>query len=398
MKKILLCLLNITFIAPIISMELTENEKAFFQAILADDIDKVNELIASGINIDMQDKDGDTPLIVAMTKKNPNKDIITAILNEVPNTTIKNKDNKTAMIHVQEIKNNDLKKLLTDLLVKAQNQFDLYQQIKQKKFNSDISDIKNFIATNPIISLNVTNMDRNPLHNAIVANNLQLVNFLIEEGANVNLTFTGKVLGSKIERGISYLMIAILLGNSDLNMENNREIIKSLLQNNANTNAKMIAEDVIITPILAALREKPDLIKLLVEHKADINSPITIGGRTMTVLMAAAENGDFGIVQEFLKLGADPSINEKGKTALDLANEGLNKVINELKTPGLDEEARKGVEQKKKDYEEIIKVLEKAITELPTKPLVTTQQLLPSFQNLIQKLNVLQKWLAKKII
>ncbi|PHZ08986.1 ankyrin, partial [Rhizopus microsporus ATCC 52813] len=66
----------------------------------------------------------------------------------------------------------------------------------------------------------------------------------------------------------------------------------------------------------AALRGKTDIVRLLLEYNADVNSR---GADLDTPLHDAAENGHTEVVQLLLEYGADMTIaNSKGQTPLDI--------------------------------------------------------------------------------
>jgi ankyrin repeat protein len=69
---------------------------------------------------------------------------------------------------------------------------------------------------------------------------------------------------------------------------------------------------------LAARGGHEEVVRLLLEHGADIDARNNQPGKT--ALVGAAEKGHEGVVRTLLELGADATIESRGKTAEDLAS------------------------------------------------------------------------------
>src|SRR5689334_12452674 len=139
MKKMLLLLA--LCIPLIFSMDPKKQaEKDFFEAVKKNEITTVENLIKEGkVDVNVKNNDGNTALMIAVKIKSV--PLIKKILDEVPDLQTVQEAMKFA--ETDEIRN---------LLQKAKNQYILYEKILEKKSNSDISDIENFITTTPIIS------------------------------------------------------------------------------------------------------------------------------------------------------------------------------------------------------------------------------------------------------
>jgi len=143
-----------------------------------------------------------------------------------------------------------------------------------------------------------------PLLNAIRGGHVEMVQFLLEHGANP--LFRASPSGSA-------LLAAATLGNV--------LIVRLLLQHGA------IVDDAGSdgeTPLLRAA-ERPNnlaVIKELIAMKADVHA-VTDAGNNTVMLAAGAHRAD--AVKFLVELGVDPCAkNDDGETAIDRANSNLN--------------------------------------------------------------------------
>ena len=176
-----------------------------------------------------------------------------------------------------------------------------------------------------------------PLIQAIKYKQTDIINYLLENNADVNLkeeltgftplmaslhdiTITelliekGADIEAKDDDGINALVYA--------STYNNEEMVKFLLEKGADANTVCEIEnehtDIASTPLMnAAYRGNTNIINMLLENGADINYTTDFG---MTALMMAASFNQFEAAKVLLENNADTSItDEYGRTALDLA-------------------------------------------------------------------------------
>lgn len=353
MKKILLFLLNIAFIFPIIAMKLTENEEAFFKAIQDGDVNEVNRLLAMGmINIDKQDADGNTPLIIAVMQDKPNNiDIIKAILNEIPNALISNKKSEIAIQLAQTIKNN--KNAILDMLRNAAKQYAFYEEIIKPKPNP-------LMVTNTLNQISQITNSPNSVKNFLalaITKDKTLIDQLIAKGADVNqILRDGKTpLIMAIEERATDIVNQLLAAGADPLLKNPAgktafdvieeklaekglgtepkkvyEQIKSALQAKSETSllktietgdvstiknlipkffsAKKALEVAINNNSKTAVNK---LLNIFPELVANIDAPIDNAGNTalMLAIMTVINTGDIGVLQIILSQVPDPSVN-----------------------------------------------------------------------------------------
>ena len=187
-----------------------------------------------------------------------------------------------------------------------------------------------------------------PLIQAIKYKQTDIINYLLENNADVNLkeeltgftplmaslhdiTITelliekGADIEAKDDDGINALVYA--------STYNNEEMVKFLLEKGADANTVCEIEnehiDISPTPLMnAAYRGNTNIINMLLENGADINYTTDYG---MTALMYAASFNQFEAAKILLENNADTSVtDEYGRTALDLAKSEDYKDIVEL--------------------------------------------------------------------
>ena len=172
------------------------------------------------------------------------------------------------------------------------------------------------------MSVNVVTPEGTPLLAAAAAGNAEIVKLLVEKGAKVN---------EKDKDGMTPLMAGIL---SDKNGAPKQEIVKFLLDKGADLNTRFITQGVGMTPLMLAACEKdPEVVKILLTKKADVNLADVNSG--MTPLMFAVTYDNIEIVKELLSKGADVNKKTKDKvSALDLVQNKNSEMIKVLKNAG----------------------------------------------------------------
>lgn len=155
----------------------------------------------------------------------------------------------------------------------------------------------------------------NALVYAVSLNDEEMVKFLLEKGADANTVC--EIENEHIYMPPTPLMNAVYNGNTN--------IINMLLENGADIN---YTTDEMTPLIYAAYKGNTNIINTLLENGADINYTNYYG---MTALMYAASYNQFEAVKILLENNADTSItDEDGYTALDLAKSEDYKDIVEL--------------------------------------------------------------------
>ena len=162
------------------------SQKVIFDAVEKGDLEKVKELIESGIDINIQDDSGDTLLIVAL--ENKHTEIAYYLLDNGANADVLGFDNHIALHVAVEL--NDLKCLdavlskTTDLEVLSYGEFGT--PLHTACFGSNEEVVRKLLDKGADIDA-LDNYARTPLHIACMEYQESLANFLISNGADQTL-------------------------------------------------------------------------------------------------------------------------------------------------------------------------------------------------------------------
>ena len=143
-------------------------------------------------------------------------------------------------------------------------------------------------------------LQRTALHAAAANGNLEIVELLIERGADVNL---------KDIHGRVPMFVALA--------EHQPEVAARLAEADTNPNVRTVDGS---TLLMAAVRaEEIQLVQWALDHGTDVNA-IRPEKNNATALIFAARKGNAEIVRLLLAAGSDPDVaNHEGETALDIA-------------------------------------------------------------------------------
>ena len=179
---------------------------------------------------------------------------------------------------------------------------------------------------------NVNSQDKygeTPLHSAAFNGEIEIVKTLISNGADVNV---------KNKEGKTPLHIALLslekVGNQKTEVSISRsEIVKTLILNGANVMNIVVSTEHkinLLTPLhIAAFYGDKELVKILISNGANVNAKDAYGSKTP--LHNAAFNGDKKIVKTLISNGARVyAIDNEGRTPLHIALSLFEKVENQV--------------------------------------------------------------------
>lgn len=164
----------------------------------------------------------------------------------------------------------------------------------------------NFRVTETLLNLgaDATDIDSEPLNQAVIGGNTDVIDLLISRGSNINMRAGNK--------GYTPLVTAANKPDDDWRM------VRHLLSKGANPNRSASNG---LTPLyVAAQHGNIVTMEYLVERNADVNSKTTRGN---TPLINAADEGQNKAVKYLIENGADINWrNAKGMSALDHAIKG----------------------------------------------------------------------------
>ncbi|CDK31054.1 ankyrin repeat domain-containing protein [Candidatus Babela massiliensis] len=297
-----------------------------------EDKKEVIRLLLLGANIDVQDKDGNTALIIAAKK--PNSDIIRILIASGANVNAQNKDANTALM---------------EAIHEYWNPFyyDYYKDI-----------VKLLIANGADVNLK-NNKGQTALMWASYKGLIEIFNALIVAGADIYVQDNDKITpliwaasGQGKKRPIFELFISRGLnvnaktnnGNTTLmfaSRNDDLDSVKFLIESGAEVNAKNNEGRTALMFASAHTfdKYKKNMVKFLIESGAEVNTKDNKGRNALMLASGACYEGyEIDTVKFLIKLGEEFHIKDnKGKSALMLACRRKNqKIVEYLVAKGVD--------------------------------------------------------------
>ncbi len=288
-------------------------------------LEGVDLMIEKGLGVKVKNKDGKTPLFLALSRKILPIKTINLLLDK--KADVKGVDKNDSNLLILALKNPDVPLALVKRLVEkgvdinasnklgmtpfslslSQNNTEITDYLIQKKVDINLKNNQNKTALHYVKSpkmaeyflkkgfdINAKNKEGNtPLMLALLDNNKPLIKFLIENNADVNSQNS--------------------MGNVPLHLVTDVEIATLLLDKKANINTKNTQGN---TPLHFA--DNVQISKLFVEKGADVNA--TNNDRNTPLLMALIEQQP-EIAQFLIEKGAKNTENNFGMSASKLAKE-----------------------------------------------------------------------------
>lgn len=256
-------------------------------------------LIEYGIDVNMGDSNGNTPLIFASKSSNGYKDICRMLLDNGANINSKNNNGYTALMWSCSERNEDISELLitrgADVNAQAIN--------GETALNicSNIGALRTCeLLLNRGVNVNEVygNERYTPLILACTNRHFDMCRLLIARGADVNI---------QCRDGTSTLHIA--------SSTQNIHIVELLLNNRADVNMKRV--DGISALHIVSNANNVDIVELLLNNGADIN---IISNSGKTPLYFASRQSAFDVVRLLIARGANPYITDQdGRRPVDVA-------------------------------------------------------------------------------
>jgi ankyrin repeat protein len=268
----------------------------------------IEKLIAMEPNINLQNKDNLTALMIA--SENENLEIVQMLLQHNINVDLQNKDNLTALM----ISTNKLKmlSLIGDPEFSIKRQDKIVEMLIQAGANQQLTD----------------KTGNNALFFAISKNRINMVKMLLNANTNASNTNASN-LNAQNNDNLTALIAAVEKGCL--------EIVKLLLQHNVNVD---LQGDNMNTALIAAVeKECLEIVKLLLQHNVNVDLQ---GDNMNTALITAVNNYNLEIVKLLLQSNANVDLqNSQGNSALMLAAEyGSMEIVKLLLQKGADLNSR----------------------------------------------------------
>jgi ankyrin repeat protein len=310
--------------------------KNIFDAIENNDINKVEEFLNNGVNIDIKDVNGYTPLHNAIIKGNI--EIVKLLLDKGAHINARdNHFNETPLFIAAKTGKQKIVELLlekgADVTISDKNNYTpLYIAAKNgyTEIVQLLLDNKNIEIDSETIALMNANLIKKLIIDLIDVKIKQLEEKNIQEQINIALLNNDKIEINNILVSGYDINTQNVLGDTLLYKASKKgllDIVKLLLDKNADVNIKNNLGE---TPLfIASQNGYLGVVNALLNKGADVNIKNILGE---TPLFIASKNDRLDIVNALLNKGADVTIeNIKGETAISVATtKGYTDIVNLL--------------------------------------------------------------------
>jgi ankyrin repeat protein len=301
--------------------------EAFYAAIRANDLPRLNGILTAGANVNAKDERGITPLMY--TAWVGSVDAMKGLLDHAADPNLSNSSGSTALM----LSSTEIAKvrLLIDRGAKVNVASTRGRTALFLAAMSDRSvDIARLLTSAGADVKVVDGMKMTVLHAAALGNDTETVRLLIDAGLDVNATdfqgFTPLIYASS--NGNLAAARLLLAKGADVNAVSGDGSFQKV-------KAGTLAQGHFTPLIMAAPFGSAELVKTLLEAGAKVNAQ-DIRGMTPLMLAVATDHQNQEIIRALMAKGADPNIKSlAGETALDWALKiGATSGIDTLKRAG----------------------------------------------------------------
>jgi len=276
---------------------MTHEEEALINAAADGDIAIVKKLVGQKVNIEARNSQGMSPLYVAASLNN--LEVVKYLLDNGSRINAQLGDGATPLLVAISEGHSGIAKYLVERGADINLSFPNGESplhMVSRKGNLELAEL--FIDKGAKIDAQVKS-GLTPLSFAVQENQAKIAACLLEHGADPNPVNKGD--------GSSALHVAAY--------DKNLQLIKLLVEHKADVNLKNLK---VFTPLHFAVSNGDiDTIKYLVEHGADVNAVTSLGG---TALYIAAGKGNLDVVKYLVEHGADVTkADAEGNTSLEVA-------------------------------------------------------------------------------
>lgn len=303
------------------------NESLLLKSLKMDDY-YVNVLLSKGVNPNVTNEDGSTPLMYAVRKNN--KGMINKLLELGADINIVNEYGSTAASIAFYDNNIELGKLLFNKKWDSYIISSIFWSVSREGY-FEILDF--LIENNADINYLNDSYNQTALMYASERDHKQLYNYLIENGADLDVKNNDgdTALLTSIKDNSFYYITKLIEDGADITIKNNSgldamalamdsyyylpDVQEQLIKGGVNVNSKNSYGD---TPLIQAVRNrKNNFIDIFIELGADVSIPNNAGN---TAFMEAISLKNLSIAEKLLNHEADfETVNNQGETALIIA-------------------------------------------------------------------------------
>lgn len=274
----------------------------------------VKELIAERADVNAKDRDGNTALISATFWYREPVDIIRALIAAGANVNAPNDEGKTALMNAAGRGSREVVQALIKAGAEVNGSDNQGESALMHALCGNLS-LGHPEVADLLKQAGAKTTDQTALVEAVVREDIVLLESLMAKGANVNM---------QIPRGVTLLWLAASMGNT--------ESTKSLMAKGADVNYQATGGR---TCLMVGIRSgKLGIVKMLMAKGADINAVTQYGDTALTALSVAAGEGNIEMVKTLIEAGANVSAIE---TPLwEAAASGHAEIVKLLHEKGVD--------------------------------------------------------------
>ena len=310
-------------------------------ASMAGKAQRVKVLISGGANVNLTPEKEDTALNYAIW--NDTSDIVRYLLDAGADAEQKDLSGESPLQNALSMGNPDIVKLL-------ENSDDKVPALHRAALKGDLEGMKRLIAEGAGIN-DKDEFERTPIEYALAAGQSDTTKFLLDQGVDINLkthTLGRPILHQAARAGMLDIVQILIEKGADLDTVSrnggtvlhnaiwggHKEIAELLISKGVKLDSKDRAG---CTPLfIAADVGNIDIVELLIAQGADVNARNRTGS---TPLLHAVSQGKLSSVEKLISGGADVNVkNNRGQTPLDIAiDRGYTEIVELLKEHGAEE-------------------------------------------------------------
>lgn len=306
-------------------------ETELTNAVLSNNLEKVETILKDGANPNEKDRLGNTLLHNATLITN--KEMVEMLLKYKADPDLKNNSGDTVLHQVARMKNMDMAQLIVPISKTINEKNEMGYTALHYALNGEKTDLLKLLVAHKADPNIKDPKDNTSLHISINMRNSEAASILLDAGANPSLDNGKKEppVISVIYNGMDDILKKLLDKGADANqkhigtgcpplhfaiMKNSLSAVNILLEKGANPNMETPTRTTFL--IQAVEKGNVEMVEALVKKGAELSKCNSNGENVLTT---AAKNGNIFIVESLLKQGININLenNITGKTALHMS-------------------------------------------------------------------------------
>jgi ankyrin repeat protein len=276
-------------------------------AVISEDIPIVKLLISYGANVNAVDNQGWTPMHFAAEHKD--KSIVEMLLSKGADPNPKSDDEQTPTTIAVHNGSGEIVKLL----YAKHKEINIYNAASM----SDIESLEKLVDKEDVIN-KINTQGRTALHSAVIAGQVQAVEWLLEHGADANCVDDANETAISISLGIAQNFCLSSEPNDVARFNTFRQILTLLIGHGATPDFSYgIPREIVLS-------HPQQVAELMVDAGPNLNEPYS-DDKATTLLHRASWWGEKKVVEDLLDIGADiNAVDSAGGTPLHAATQSCS--------------------------------------------------------------------------